>query len=88
MNKGERVALVTGAATGIGLAIARRLARAGLVLLVMGVYASLDELTQPMCGRWAAWGDWNADLAGATLAVILAELAAGISRRRRASTGS
>lgn len=29
MNKGERVALVTGAATGIGLAIARRLARAG-----------------------------------------------------------
>ena len=40
------------------------------VLLVAAAYAALDELLQPVVGREREWGDWVADVAGATTAAI------------------
>jgi len=59
----------------------RRLGRAALVLLVMPLYAALDELTQPWFRRTADVHDWLADAAGAALALLVAEAAAAIFRR-------
>ncbi len=40
----------------------RRLAP--LVLVLGAAYGAMDELTQPLVGRDAEWGDWFADLGG------------------------
>jgi len=45
-----------------------------VVLVSMILYAAFDELTQPLFNRYAAWGDWLADIAGAAAAVVLLEL--------------
>ena len=43
-----------------------------LVLILGAAYGAFDELTQPLAGRDAEWGDWLADLSGvATVAVVL-----------------
>jgi len=40
----------------------------------MTLYAGLDELTQPLVNRCAAWSDWAADLVGAVAAIAIWEL--------------
>ena len=40
-------------------------------VVVVTIYASLDEITQPMFNRCAAWSDWWADLAGAAAAITV-----------------
>ena len=48
----------------------RRLAL--LVLLAGAAYGALDELTQPLAGRFCEFNDWLADLAGVvTVAAVL-----------------
>ena len=57
-------------------------ARLVWVFLIMAAYASFDELTQRVFGRWGDWGVWNANLLGTTLAFIICELAARFTRKR------
>ena len=59
---------ITLAAYGIG-----RLRRSIVVVLTMAAYGALDEITQPLVNRCAAFGDWLADLAGAAAAVLVLE---------------
>jgi VanZ family protein len=40
-----------------------------VVLLSAAAYGALDEALQPLVGRAQEWGDWVADVAGATVAV-------------------
>lgn len=40
-----------------------------LVLVLMGVYGALDEITQTIVGRTGSWTDWLSDLGGAALAL-------------------
>jgi VanZ family protein len=49
--------------------VVRPLKAAGIVLLAAVTYGALDELLQPLVGRSQEWGDWIADVAGATVAV-------------------
>ncbi len=58
--------------------------RAASVLAGLGAYAAIDELTQPLVRRHAAWGDWAADLIGAAVAVIVAELLLRLRSPRQA----
>ena len=63
----------------------RRRVRGPLLLAGLGAYAALDELTQPLVGRDAAWGDGIADLIGAATALLVGELvlvACGAVRKR------
>ncbi len=58
------------------------------LLLAAAAYAALDEITQPIVGRFAAVEDWTADVLGAAAAVlvceaVLAALAAQLRRARR-----
>ena len=62
--------LATFVAWGLG-----RRTRGPLLLGALAAYAALDELTQPLVGRDAAWADWTADLLGAAAALLLGELA-------------
>lgn len=48
----------------------RPLKTAGIVLIAAAIYGAIDELLQPLVGRSQEWGDWLADVAGATVAVI------------------
>src|SRR5688500_16774633 len=48
---------------------ARPLVLATIVLGATFVYGALDEVTQPLVGRFAEWNDWVADATGAALAV-------------------
>jgi VanZ family protein len=56
----------------------RRLGRIAIILLVMPVYAALDELTQPWFLRTADVHDWLADMIGALCALTILELAAAV----------
>jgi VanZ family protein len=42
-----------------------------IVLGILVVYGAVDELTQPLFGRAAAFDDWVADCAGAAVAVVV-----------------
>ncbi len=53
----------------------QRRRRVVTALVVMVLYGALDELTQPLVNRGAAWGDWLADVGGAVAAVLVWELA-------------
>ncbi len=64
------------AASGAGL---RR--TAALVLVLLTVYGAIDELTQPLVGRSAAWSDWLADVFGAAAAAAVCTLAVVLLRR-------
>lgn len=61
------------------------------ILLVVGVYGIVDELTQIPVGRNAEMGDWLADLRGASVGlglVALLQIGVGrISRRTRSRGG-
>ncbi len=48
--------------------------RAFLAFGVLLLYAAIDELTQPLFGRFGAWSDWLADIQGAAVGVAAAEL--------------
>jgi VanZ family protein len=58
-----------------------RAGRLALAILVPLAYATVDELTQPLVGRSAEWGDWLADAAGTMLGVAAVGLI-GRSRPR------
>jgi len=52
-------------------ATARRVA---IVLpIVMMLYGAFDELTQPLFGRHASWGDWLADIAGGVTGAVVCD---------------
>ena len=54
--------------------------RAALLAVLLGVaWAAIDELTQPLFNRHAAWSDWFADVGG----VITGTLAGTAIARRR-----
>lgn len=42
-----------------------------LVLAVLLLYGAMDELTQPLVGRFCSFDDWLADAAGAAVALSL-----------------
>ena len=49
--------------------------RSTTVLIVMALYGAFDEITQPLAGRSASWGDWLADIIGSLAAVMVCETA-------------
>jgi VanZ family protein len=58
-----------------------------LVLVVLGIYAAVDEITQPLTGRHASFLDWQADMAGAATAVMVLGAAHWATARRRRRSG-
>lgn len=65
-----------------GLARRKRL---GLLLLLLPLYAVIDEITQPLFGRYSEPSDWLADMGGAAAAIALLELTLLVVRRVRTS---
>jgi VanZ family protein len=53
--------------------------KAGGVLAIIAVYGAVDELTQPLVGRYCMLDDWLANLAGGAAAVAVMAM---IRRRR------
>ena len=51
-------------------------ARAAHVFFAATAYAAVDEITQPLVSRNAAWGDWAADVLGAAVALLACEMLA------------
>lgn len=49
------------------------------VFIGLAAYAVVDELTQPWFGRSCEWGDWLADLGGASIGLLIG-LATGLMR--------
>lgn len=49
----------------------RRKKRFLLAILVLLVYAAVDEITQPLVGRYASVLDWVADAVGVGIAVLI-----------------
>ncbi|MEQ8769651.1 MAG: VanZ family protein [Phycisphaerales bacterium] len=61
-------------------------ARTAAIAIVVGAaWAALDELTQPIFNRHAAWSDWFADVAGVVVGTIVG--AAFVRRRTRRDRG-
>ncbi len=52
------------------------LKRIALIFFAMLAYAAIDEITQPLVGREDSFGDWLADVIGATASLVLFELLA------------
>jgi VanZ family protein len=72
-----------------GLVAAALAARGGwsvrsgvMLLLVLALFAALDEVTQPLFGRWADRLDWAYD--GIGLSIGIAAVTALVALRRRA----
>ena len=59
----------------------RRLMPVG-VLLLAAAYGAVDELTQPLVGRFCEWGDWFADCAGAATGAAVLYLLERLTRPR------
>ena len=59
-----------------------RARRIAIAVVTMAVYGALDELTQPLVNRYAAWSDWLADLIGAIAAVAATEALLALRTRR------
>jgi len=57
--------------------------RAALVFLIMLTYGALDEITQPLVNRSAAFFDWVADGIGTIAAILVCELLLAMSVMRR-----
>ena len=55
-------------------------ARAGLLLVVLAVFAVLDEVTQPLFGRHAEPVDWIYDLIGIAAGIALAGIGRHLTR--------
>jgi len=55
------------------------------VSIAAAAYGAFDELTQPLFGRSASWGDWLADMVGAAVAVIVFEAVLSMRARRKPS---
>jgi len=71
----------------MGTLAAYRLAgarRAALALAILAAYGALDELTQPLVGRSAAWSDWFADMLGTAAAIAVWQAMLAFAARRRA----
>jgi VanZ family protein len=60
-----------------------RARRIPLTLVILAVYAALDELTQPLTGRSCEGMDWVADMAGTAAAIAAWELLFLAARRNR-----
>jgi VanZ family protein len=69
----------------VNVALWRRLGwrQAAMLLAAVAAWAVLDELTQPMFGRYGDVPDWVADLIGATMAVGLLTVVAPLLVRPR-----
>ena len=52
------------------------------VMLILMIYAAVDEVTQPPFGRTCDLLDWTADIAGAATAVIILEPLYLLHRKR------
>ena len=58
--------------TTLYLALPGQRPRIALLVLVLGAgYGAFDELTQPLSGRDAEWGDWFCDVAGVTTVALV-----------------
>ena len=57
------------------------------VLLIVILYAGLDELTQPLVARDASAADWAADVLGAVVAVTVLEVIDAALGRRTPPAG-
>jgi len=64
-----------------------RWTRVLLTLALLAAYGAVDEITQPLVNRVAAFGDWLADIGGAVAAAIVIELALALTARRRPTAG-
>jgi VanZ family protein len=60
-----------------------RWTRVLLTLALLAAYGAVDEITQPLVNRTAAFTDWLADIAGTAAAVIIIELALTLTARHR-----
>ncbi len=47
--------------------------RVVVIVSAMTIYAALDEITQPLVNRYAAFDDWLADVVGVIAAVVVLE---------------
>jgi hypothetical protein len=67
--------IALGTSLGVQVLAGRRgrgaLVRAVAVLLLLGVFAAVDELAQGWTGRDASFDDWLADASGALLGLVL-----------------
>ncbi len=63
-----------------------RVRRIFAVVVVMMLYASVDEITQLLVNRHATLTDWTADVAGAIAGVILVEVILVIAYRTARKT--
>ena len=54
--------------------MSKRKYRIPFIICVMVIYAALDELTQPLVGRYNSVDDWLADVIGVLIAIITGEL--------------
>ena len=64
-----------------------RWTRVLLTLALLAAYGAVDEITQPLVNRTAAFADWLADIGGAAAATLLIELALTLAARRRPAPG-
>jgi VanZ family protein len=64
-----------------------RLAAVGLFVAI-AAHAALDEVTQPMFGRYADITDWYADMVGAALGLAAASLIWHFRLNRKSARGS
>ena len=64
-----------------------RWTRVLLTLALLAAYGAVDEITQPLVNRTAAFADWLADIGGTAAATLLIELALTLAARRRPAPG-
>ena len=78
------LAFLAGLAWSLQRSVQRPLGRANLALIlaVLTVYGSLDELTQPLVGRSCEFADWIADLAGAAAGLTAFAMTTLLTRQR------
>ena len=57
------------------------------VILMLGIYGAVDELTQPPFGRHCELSDWMADMTGALLGLAIVAAVSRLGRRNARAAG-